>query len=100
VIIQRLVKTADLRAAAASRGASSAASSADISVSNCSGSIAVTSSRRKDIFGPLHCSFPHELRRLLMDKLGGALEKLVEHLPSTAGTARLIGWVHPMQVSL
>lgn len=44
---QRLVKTAGLRAAAASRGASSAASSEDISLSNCSGSIAVTGSLRR-----------------------------------------------------
>jgi hypothetical protein len=49
-LVQRRVKTARLRAAAASRGALSAASSQDISLSNCSacrvnGSRGVTSSR-------------------------------------------------------
>src|ERR1700730_18407632 len=28
----------------------------------------------QDVFGPLHRSFPHELRRLLMDKVGGTLD--------------------------
>ena len=66
-IVQRLVKTAGLRAAAVSRGASSAASSENISFVELFGIHCRDQLLAQGVFGPLNRSFPHKLRYVPME---------------------------------